>query len=83
MATAVMTLPPPADGMSYAAEEVAAICGVEVKTVRQWIWRGKRSAKRKGFRRLTSLATPRGHVAPRELCDWMSEVNGIRVALKA
>jgi len=72
-----LVLPPPADGVTYAASEVAAIAGVRIATVRDWVARGfSRSGETVQLR---SLRVPRGRFAPVDVCGFLATVNGMTV----
>lgn len=77
---APLEIPPPLNGVAYSAAEVAVICGVTERTVRNWISAGRRA--RGGVVNLTALAVPRGRIAPESLCRFLSRINGISVAVR-
>ena len=72
-----LVLPAPADRVAYTLREVAEVCGVEVKTVANWMSSGKRLHG--AVFRLATLNVPRRHVAPGALAQFLGTVNGLRV----
>lgn len=73
-----MLIPPPRDGIAYGVQEVADLCRVSPRTVEGWISLGRGL---EGDRvRLRSLRVPHGHIAPGDLCAFLSGVNhGVKV----
>jgi len=78
-ARSVWTIPPPSQGATYTARDVAALAGVAEATVRGWIARGVRVGGQ--CVRLASLRAPRGRIAPSALCEFLALANGCDVVL--
>jgi len=67
---------PPADGNAYTRDEVARLADVSHSTLRSWIRDGIKGV------RLQSLRVPRGRIAPPDLCEFLSRVNGLAVEVR-
>ena len=70
-------IPPPADGVTYTAGEVAEMFGYKVSGVKDLIARGRLVDGERLY--LRPLRIPRGRISPGELCSFLGAVNGIRV----
>ena len=76
-----LEIPPPENGCTYTAAEVAKVCRVGRKTVRNWMSTAGRRANGATVR-LATLAVPAGEVAPEALCRFLSRVNLCDVTVK-
>jgi len=72
----VWLLTPPADGDSYSRDEVMTITASSRRAVEHWIQDGVCGV------RLRSLRVPRGRIAPGDLCEFLSVVNGMKVKIR-
>lgn len=73
-------IPPPAEGATYSAADVARITGVSEATVRGWVCRGLKVSG--GEVKLQTLRAPRGRITPAALCVFLETVNGVKVLVR-
>ena len=79
----VLALRPPRDGTLYSINEVAEMMNVPASTVRSWRCKGADRVDGGGGKvYLVCLRVPRSRINPKDLCAFLSAVNGCEVVVE-